>query len=54
MPTTSAESIRNAVQAIIDADLTATETRTAVWALIPKEFHATDRGASREHLPRCT
>lgn len=33
------EALRAAVHAIIDADLTAAETRTAVMALIPKEFH---------------
>lgn len=32
------EAIRRAVTAIIDADLNLTETRTAVNALIPKEF----------------
>lgn len=31
--------IRAAVYAIIDADLSLTETRTAVMALIPKEHH---------------
>lgn len=33
------EALRHAVHAIIDADLTATETRSAVTSLIPKEFH---------------
>jgi hypothetical protein len=33
------EALRNAVTAIIVADLTAHETRTAVMTLIPKEFH---------------
>lgn len=35
---TSAQ-IRHAVYAIIAADLTLTETRAAVMALIPKEHH---------------
>ncbi len=47
MSTTSAESIRNEVQKIIDADLTASETRAAVMALIPTEYHTTYRGAPR-------
>ncbi|GGH93955.1 hypothetical protein ACFFGR_09515 [Arthrobacter liuii] len=33
------EALRHAVHAIIDADLTAAETRTAVTSLIPKEHH---------------
>lgn len=33
------EALRHAVHAIIEADLTAAETRTAVTSLIPKEFH---------------
>ena len=36
---TFVESVRHAIHAIIDADLTLTETRTAVTSLIPKEFH---------------
>lgn len=38
---TSAEAFRHAVNAIIDSDLTAHETRIAVMSLIPKEFHVT-------------
>lgn len=34
------EAIRYAVEAIIEADLTAHETRTDVMSLIPKEYHA--------------
>ena len=34
------EALRNAVQEIIRADLTAHETRIAVMSLIPKEYHA--------------
>lgn len=33
------EALRHAIRAIIDADLTAPETRTAVMAIIPKEHH---------------
>lgn len=36
---TYTEAIHAAVYAIIDADLSLTETRTAVMALIPKEHH---------------
>ncbi|GAB3558774.1 hypothetical protein GCM10027405_05460 [Arthrobacter alkaliphilus] len=38
-PDGGTEAIRNAIQAIIDADLTLTETRAAIWSLIPKEHH---------------
>ncbi|MFK4294997.1 hypothetical protein ABH924_000129 [Arthrobacter sp. GAS37] len=38
---TSAEVFRHAVYEIIDTDLTAHETRTAVMSLIPKEYHVT-------------
>lgn len=37
------EALRHAVHTIIDADLTATETRTATLSLIPKEFHVAHR-----------
>jgi len=33
------EALRHAVHAIIDADLTAAEIRSAVMSVIPKEFH---------------
>ena len=36
---TYVEALRYAVHAIITADLTAADTRTAVLNLIPKEFH---------------
>jgi hypothetical protein len=36
---TYVEALRHAVTAIIDADLTLTDTRAAVTSLIPKEFH---------------
>lgn len=36
---THVESVHYAVEAIIEADLTAHETRTALWSLIPKEHH---------------
>ena len=35
------EAVRHAVHAIINADLSAAETRTAVLTLIPKEHHVT-------------
>lgn len=37
------EALRHAVSAVIDADLTLTDTRTAVTSLIPKEFHVAHR-----------
>ncbi|WP_285291454.1 hypothetical protein [Arthrobacter sp. ISL-69] len=37
------ESLRHAVHAIIDADLTLADTRAAVTSLIPKEFHVAHR-----------
>ena len=37
------EALRYAVHAIINADLSADETRTAVTAIIPKEFHVAHR-----------
>lgn len=36
---TYTEALRHAITAIINADLPATETRTAVMNLIPKEHH---------------
>ncbi len=39
MTSSSKDDLRNEVYAIIDADLTGAETRAAVMALIPKEFH---------------
>lgn len=33
------EALRHAVTAIIDADLSGSETRAAVMSVIPKEFH---------------
>lgn len=41
MPTTSEDSIQEAVFALIAADMSLEETRAAFWALIPKEFHVT-------------
>lgn len=38
---TYTEAIRHGVQAIIDADLPASEIRRQVMLLIPEEFHAT-------------
>lgn len=37
------EALRHAVHAIIDADLTLTETRKAVTSLIPEEYHVAHR-----------
>jgi hypothetical protein len=37
-PDGGTEAIRHAIKAIIDADLTLTETRAALWSLIPKEY----------------
>lgn len=53
MSITSAEALRNAVYAIIDAGLTGPETRAAVMSLIPKEFHITHREKSAEP-PSCS
>ena len=39
MAVTSGAAIRQAVQSIIDADLSLTEIRRAVMSLIPVEYH---------------
>jgi hypothetical protein len=39
MAVTSGAAIRQAVQSIIDADLSLPEIRSAVMALIPVEYH---------------
>ena len=39
MSVTYKEALREAVYSIIEADLTAHQTRIAVMSLIPKEFH---------------